>query len=405
MAAPLKIEESSISAWQVYRDAFDFVPDPMILRAGEVFLNGLSSAQALDRKDFDLLRALEENVAGIVDFFDMVVTRETIPLINYEDTFDSSGLASPLTELLGDRVSEIRVGYNAYQVAKRGALDNLATIDLARLGQGVEAISEMHAFGYDWRPKLELYPEEAEKSGDPARIALTSLPERETTLAQFLLGGLIFASFAQASNTVHHIQPKRSRFLLGLTAAPEVMGRLRQNDEEAIFTKARKDLIGSDAVVCVAEPLPPVLPYLIATSKNVKTPRDLLNAALDFRESRVGGRLRQLAKKLRGDGTEARLAVSLLKETLTEARALLDPYSHLDEKGSQSLEIELSAKASVGFLELKGTKKVRSPAWLKIWWNKHVPFGGLRKNLRRMWMQAESYDNFWRKLRDVWTTT
>ena len=34
----------------------------------------------------------------------------------------------------------------------------------------------------------------------------------------FLLGGFIFSGFAQASGTIHYIQPKRARFFLGLAA-------------------------------------------------------------------------------------------------------------------------------------------------------------------------------------------
>jgi hypothetical protein len=79
--APLVINDHSLAGWSAYDDQFGFVPDPMILRTGEVFLNGASGIKALERSDFDVWRALKENLGGLMDYFDMLVTRDIIPLI------------------------------------------------------------------------------------------------------------------------------------------------------------------------------------------------------------------------------------------------------------------------------------------------------------------------------------
>jgi hypothetical protein len=38
----LRIDDHSLAGWSSYAQKFGFVPDPMILRAGEIFLNGAS---------------------------------------------------------------------------------------------------------------------------------------------------------------------------------------------------------------------------------------------------------------------------------------------------------------------------------------------------------------------------
>jgi hypothetical protein len=48
------------------------------------------------------------------------------------------------------------------------------------------------------------------------------------------------------------------------------------------------------------------------------------------------------------------------------------------------------------------TAKIGVPNWLRVWWNDYVPFGGMSKTLRRMWMAAESYQDLSGKLRSVW---
>jgi hypothetical protein len=94
----LRITEHSKAGWSTYAQEIGFVPDPMILRTGEIFLNGAKGVGRLERRDFDVWRAVKENVGGLLDFFDMVVSRDTIPLINYNDTFDQRTILAPLDE-------------------------------------------------------------------------------------------------------------------------------------------------------------------------------------------------------------------------------------------------------------------------------------------------------------------
>jgi len=68
----LSIQSHTPEGWRLYADTFGFVPDPMILRAGEIFLNGASGGAKLQRNLFSLWEALEQNILAVVEFFDMV---------------------------------------------------------------------------------------------------------------------------------------------------------------------------------------------------------------------------------------------------------------------------------------------------------------------------------------------
>ena len=93
---PSSAAAQGAAARQGRPDQIGFVPDPMILRTGRVFLNGARGTHVLERSDFDVWEALQQNIGGLLDFFDMVVTREVIPLINYGDTFDRMKIIAPL---------------------------------------------------------------------------------------------------------------------------------------------------------------------------------------------------------------------------------------------------------------------------------------------------------------------
>lgn len=399
----LRVDDHSLAGWSAFAERVGFVPDPMILRTGEIFLNGLSGSNALERKDFDVWNALRENIGGLLDFFDMLVTRDTIPLINYGDTFDRMRVHAPLDQLLPDRMLPVEVDYQVYNTIKKGALRNMARFDVACLTNFGHIAHELHALRYEWEPALSVADAEPEMVA--ARDKFAAIDDSTRTAAQFLLGGLIFSGFAQAGRSTHYIQPKRARFFLGLTAAPDRSGTFSNRDEDAIFATAAARLAETDAEVHNAEPVPPVLPYLLADGEPVHV-RTLLDRALAFRESRDGAIYREVVNDIRGDGVLARRAEDAVKRERQEALAFLAPYSKLDLDRSRSLEVKASAEtAGIPFVKgrIETSFPVRVPTWLRIWWNDNVPFGGMHKTLRRMWMTADSYRNLSDALEKVWT--
>jgi hypothetical protein len=144
-----------------------------------------------------------------------------------------------------------------------------------------------------------------------------------------------------------------------------------------------------------------VLPYLLSQKPEPRSVRELLDRALNFRELPNGVAYRKLVASIRADGIEARRGEDLSEHERKRAIQMLTPYSKLDPEKSGSLEISLSSDL-VGVLGLGASSTISVPTWLRVWWNDNVPFGGLRKTLRRMWMAAESYDDLSAKLRTVW---
>jgi hypothetical protein len=129
----LDIVQHSIEGWNAYRKKFGFVPDPMILRAGEIFLNGVSGSTPLSADGFPVWKALEENISGIVEFFDMIATYDRIPLINYWYTYDRMSLAESIEQLLAEKLCRVEIGYDVYEKIKEGAVLNLAALHPEKL--------------------------------------------------------------------------------------------------------------------------------------------------------------------------------------------------------------------------------------------------------------------------------
>ena len=57
------------------------------------------------------------------------MTRDRVPLINYNDTFDRRKIMAPLDLLLPDRTQPVEVASPVYNEIKKGALLNLGEID------------------------------------------------------------------------------------------------------------------------------------------------------------------------------------------------------------------------------------------------------------------------------------
>jgi len=389
----LQISEHSVAAWQRFAEAARFVPDPMILRVGEVFANGAKGAQALGRPDMEVQEALRQNIAGLLEFFDLVVAYDRIPLINYEYTFDMDSVPTAIDALLGPKALPVTIGYAAYETIKTGALASLATIELGRIEQFARELRELDALRYDWRPRLE----DGRQQGWLA--AADRLPEDVRQAAQFLLGGLIFSGFAQASLTDHVIQPKRSRFFLAMSTERPLPGGVSHAEEEAVFSAAETALLGTAARTHRLAALPPVLPYLLAKAPANVTARDLLKRALDFAHTPDGERFRQAVALVRGDGVGSAQTLDLARAARAEALALLQPYAKpADAEGGLKVEASLGLDGP----SVSANTTLQMPAWLKLWWNEHTPFGGLRKTFRRLWLEAESHAALERRLVESW---
>jgi hypothetical protein len=105
-----------LSTWprQFEEAGLDYVPDPMVLRAAELFIGGRQYCRRLQLDDEKAWPVIERNIDGILAFFHVLMTRERIPMIDYEITF----MGALFVSLIGDIALNVHPGYDVYQKFK-----------------------------------------------------------------------------------------------------------------------------------------------------------------------------------------------------------------------------------------------------------------------------------------------
>ena len=194
-----------LSTWQTeFEEAgLDYVPDPMVLRAAELFIGGRQYCRHQQKLDDEKVwPVIERNIDGILAFFHVLMTRERIPLIDYDSTFPSDFFKS----LIGGIALEVHPNYGVYQNFRSQGMEKLGTFDATKLPRGLAAGlgEELFAVGYNWSPDL-------------AGLRLKKKADKEA--ASFILGGLIFGAYADASGSDHLLQNKRARMFVALAGA------------------------------------------------------------------------------------------------------------------------------------------------------------------------------------------
>jgi hypothetical protein len=232
--SPISI--ASDTDWQVLVDKkLTTVVDPMVFRAGEIFLRGRSGSAfgdaATSLPEDERWRFLEMNTLAIGFFFDALIINEQLPIFNYGDTFDmqlnfASRSFSALSGDNGRILHPVDVQHSAYMPIKNKMLEKLAlhlggkrptvSSDTAK-----DILSELSRAEYAW--SISPYP----------ALAGLLVGEDESRLAQFLLGGMIFGEYADLLGSEHWLQPKRAA--LYVEAAFSDAASIGRADEEALF--------------------------------------------------------------------------------------------------------------------------------------------------------------------------
>lgn len=213
------------------------VVDPMVFRAGEIFLRGLA---ALNRGDdqSSLTRDgawefLERNIPALGFFIDAAILNERLPLFNYAETFehdknfDARSFAAINEEAKESVLMPVDVSFGIYLDIKKTVIKQLEQ----RLDQGGPAggkwvdpdlaksiVSELSQSDYRWDLSL----------GAVIEDALPTHQDRQ--IGRFLLGGMIFSQYADYMQSEHWLQPKRSKlFAQAMTGATHI------EDEQQLF--------------------------------------------------------------------------------------------------------------------------------------------------------------------------
>jgi hypothetical protein len=157
-----------VSTWPIaFRAAdLDYVPDPMVLRAAELFIGGRQYCRQVQKLDDEKVwPIIEKNIDGILAFFHVLMTRERVPLIDYESTFPSDFLRS----LVGEITLEVHPDRAVYERLKTEGLQKLQSFDASRSSKKLvnNLRNELLAVGYSWVPELDgltVDPTEKEQS-------------------------------------------------------------------------------------------------------------------------------------------------------------------------------------------------------------------------------------------------
>jgi hypothetical protein len=386
-AEPIEITKDTPEVWEEFARAVDgFVPDPMILRAADVFMMGRSMAG--DRAH-DIWAALEKNISGILAFFDALVTHERIPFINYWQTFPFFVLENALDEL----AVRVDIQHPVYEMIHNGALKRLEEFHLESLldSEIGQVEQELGAFDYDWQPDL----------------GYLAIPPTQIHIAQFLLGGLIFGAYAAASQTDHVMQSKRSRLFVALSAPLNENVSWRYEKEQQLFERLHQACLTSQHVhVKEYATAPSVLPYLMSSAPRPTNPRELLDKALEFRMQSGGKKYREWFSNLREQWSMGINDPQAQVDVENVRKELLQQYSMAP---SQSLivryDIGFDLKpAGIGPGVVVKDLPLELPEWLRRWFVENVRLTRHGKVLLRLSIAQRNYENLVMGLRSLWNS-
>jgi hypothetical protein len=334
---------------------------------------------------------IEKNIDGLIAFFHLLMTRERVPLIDYNSTFNSQNF-----QALGDIAVPVHPPYDIYQQFKKEAQDKIAAINLARLpAKMVQDIAgELVSTGYGWLP-------------DPGLDGLTAA---ERTAATFLMGGLIFGSYAAAIRGDHLLQTKRARLFAELTIVPEKEPQWGWQKESELFEELDKIALRDPYVATRDRHLPPTVLTLLI--EEAKSPRDLLDKALEMRRGGEWKDYRDWYARLRkawADGRHDEAAegdVQRVTQEITRRMALQQKQGHPVPLSEKEVSVKLKAEIGVGLpkvgIEVDNLQKMWARSRLRNWLVDAVSMRNHRKLMIRMALAQASYDNLTRGLKRLW---
>jgi hypothetical protein len=372
------IEVASTDDWaQLFRNRLDLIVDPMILRAGDVFLRGRAGATATlsNRDPVAIWAALTSDIGSLISFFDQLVLTDALPVIDYGVTFDSAlkydtpWLCTQVNEAFDAKVLHtVHVYGDASRQARAAALAQLPICPRPAGELEYSVRKHLNALDYEWRPDLG----EIE-----ARYG-----EAQAAIQRFLYGGLVFGAFAQACGATHLLQPKRACLSLALALNWPTS---QDGDEAALYAELRRRIASSpetrDLEIQFVG-LPSVLPYLLSKVQHDASPMQLLAEARTLRSSGPLRDYRQWRRELfagwRERGTIKRGRERDIKRMLVAATKEISIGGGVEAEGG--------AEASIAGVALKASLKSKLDVG-QLWWgwvNRLIPGKRYTKLLTRM---------------------
>jgi hypothetical protein len=339
----------------------------------------------------------KNNLDGILSFFHILMTRDRIPVIDYGGTFNSS-----LTDWFGSSIVLQTSATSAYEQVKQKAFTRLAenVLNLPKR-RSLDLDRDRLSFGYFWTPGLEPLP----------------VAPDIATVAQFVLGGLIFGEYARAAAADHVLQSKRLYLLTTLDKETEQVADNWYSQEWALFAAIAKISDQDRGLRATKEKaLPSVVLHLLA--QGARSPRGLLDDALKLRDSNAGKSYRVFHKRLReawrlgrrdADAeTQIKAVAEELKRRITGkptilTRVVVNGSLKANARagiGTESLGAHITAGGSITIP--KTIVPVAIPRGVRNWFVDNVMFSSHQKLLLHMARDQHSFENVAKGLYNVW---
>jgi hypothetical protein len=377
------------NGWAAFgRAKLDVVPDPMVLRTGETFLMGRSGVSQMGLDPDEVWNSIDENLGALFAFFDLLMTREKIPLIEYWHTF-----AMQLPDLLGNLTQPVVIDYEIYERVREEVVKNLKDQQVMALDAKLvaEVNDELTAYAWQWQPDVDL------PNADEATLNATRL----------IVGGMIFSSYAAATGADHILQPKRSRLMLEVSAPKDKRALRGWEKEQELFSAFKQHCAPvEDMRVEDLTGAPSVLALVLHENSHLAGTPDILKTILDERDSDSGTRYRKWFQELRRAWARGRRPEG--EDDACDVLAELRRRSgkHADANGGLRADITLKANEQGigGEVKFKDVA-IRVPIWLRGWCVSHLPFKPHRRFLLRLSLAQARYEDITLELRRLWDRT
>ena len=390
----VKITKNTLSAdepngWAAFdRANLNVVPDPMVLRTGELFLMGRSGVPKMGLDPDEVWNSIDENLGALFAFFDLLMTREKIPLIEYWHTFDTQ-----LPELLGNLTQPVVVDYGIYDKVREEVVKNLKDRQVMALDAKLveEVNDELTAYAWQWHPDVDL------PNADEATLNAT----------RFIVGGLIFSSYAAATGADHILQPKRSRLMLEASAPKDKRGLRGWEKEKELFSAFKEHCAPvEDIRVEDLTGVPSVLALVLHENSDLSGTPDILKKILKERDSDSGTRYRKWFQELRGAWAHGKRPEG--EDDARDVLAELRRRSGVHADATDGLRADITLKANetgIGAEVKFQNVAIRIPPWLRGWFVSYLPFKPHRRFLLRLSLAQAWYEDITLDLKRVWDKT
>ena len=388
---PIKILNQEHFKTVFDQEKIDFVPDPMVLRTADLFFNGKKGLSFPGNED-QVWREIHNNLPSLYSFFDILMTRTTIPFCDYWLTFPETKdpLADQISRFDSTRSRPISVDSDLYKQVVKGVMEQyLATIDQYLYTNDLVAglQKELESYSNTWYLSMPLPPD---TKGNDALYRMK----------QFLIASLVFGLYAQLTGADHIMQSRYSSTLLQITAPGVTSDKPDSAEREKEIFEKFKDYCRDRGAKDVWDLsfAPNVLPYLIKKSNKDITTKTLLENAFTLRVTGDGPSYRTWFQTLKGQLAEGENPTIQMKELDFLQRKLDKKFKKDNSKLSLKAGISVLGQAS-GELsaESEGIKDFFRTWRFKLW-----PAYRHQKLIYRMYVSEMGYFDLSDKLRKIW---